>query len=234
MTAAVAAHIGARNRIVGAKALHASGDIRSTGLIATCVTWRGRIAGSSALPREARSLEQARSPARAKSHRGSNHNHSRNRGRNSRNTAPRPTIARSRPRAAAQPAMKTARRSAPRRSDSANAAALAARKTVARSLRGEVMTILSPGNVIVHPPFNLDGLVVVWQRGQRQTCHRQAFTGNSCANTRSRYRRVDEMCSLKCANHQRACWVLAAPAYLNAGEADDKICTVRPATGKAW
>jgi hypothetical protein len=35
---------------------------------------------------------------------------------------------------------------------SASAAALAARKTVARSLQGVVMTILSPDNVTVHPP----------------------------------------------------------------------------------
>jgi hypothetical protein len=44
MTAAVAAHIGARNRIVGAEALHAIGDIRGAGLIATRIAWRRCVA----------------------------------------------------------------------------------------------------------------------------------------------------------------------------------------------
>jgi len=47
-----------------------------------------------------------------------------------------------------------------------------------------------------------------------------------------RYRRVDEMCSLKRANHQRDVASLAASSPLNAGEAMTKICTVRSLQAK--
>jgi quinol monooxygenase YgiN len=39
------------------------------------------------------------------------------------------------------------------------------------------------------------------------------FTGTACVRTRPRYRRVDEMCSLKRANHQRDVAGLGSPAY---------------------
>jgi len=134
MTAAVAAHIGARDRIVGAEALHAIGDIRGAGLIATGVARRGRITRRRQSATGVPTVTIAVTGGVIVVIRPPPHHCTVS-------TESVGTTGNEDGAAIGAAAV-----------GSASAAALAVRKAAARSLQGAVMTILSPDNVTVHPP----------------------------------------------------------------------------------